>query len=314
MTLTAEQLTRRATGIGASEVAAVLGLAPYATPLDVWMRKTGRQGQVPPMTQASRMGHLLEPVVAQLYAEDTGATLEESDTLEGEEPWMLATPDRIASKDGMRWLLEIKTKSYWTAKAFGEPGTDAVPPEILCQVLWQQRITGLTANADVAVLVDGREYSVYRVPYDQALADDLVTQCRDWWNTHVVGDVEPAVTGGSGLAYLQRKFAAHTDDVLQASAEAEAWLVALADAKERIKAAEADEEAARIALMQLIGESGGLHGNAGKISWRASKGRSTVDYKGIVAALDVPDDVIQQHTRVAPPARVFRFTPAKRAA
>jgi putative phage-type endonuclease len=311
--LTDTQLAQRRQGIGASEVAAVLGLAPYATPLDVWMRKTGRQGSVPPQTQASRMGHLLEPIVAQLYAEETGASLRESGTLVGEEPWMLATPDRIATKHDMEWLVEIKTKSFYTAKAFGEPGTDAVPPEILCQVLWQQRVTGLYANADVAVLVDGRDYVVYRVPYDRDLADDIVTQCRDWWQRHVVEDTEPAITGGSGIAYLQRKFAQHTDVIVQADDTAEDYLAQLADAKRRLKEAELAEESARLALMQMIGDAAGMHGVHGKVSWRQVKGRAFTDWKSLAIAKGASTDEIEQYTNSGAPSRQFRFTAAKEA-
>lgn len=37
-----EFLARRMAGIGGSDIAAVLGLSPYKTALQLWMEKTGR--------------------------------------------------------------------------------------------------------------------------------------------------------------------------------------------------------------------------------------------------------------------------------
>ena len=42
-TLTPEQIAERRNGIGASEVAAVLGIDPFKTAIDVWAEKTGRR-------------------------------------------------------------------------------------------------------------------------------------------------------------------------------------------------------------------------------------------------------------------------------
>ena len=57
--LTPEQLERRRSSIGASDVAAILGLDPYRTGLDIWLQKRGL-AEVQDQTEASLMGHLLD--------------------------------------------------------------------------------------------------------------------------------------------------------------------------------------------------------------------------------------------------------------
>ena len=45
-------LAERNRSVGASEAAAVLGVCPYATPIDVWQRKLGL---APPMPESSHV-------------------------------------------------------------------------------------------------------------------------------------------------------------------------------------------------------------------------------------------------------------------
>jgi putative phage-type endonuclease len=97
MGLTPEQLELRRSGIGGSDIAAILGLSPYATPLDVFRSKV--ENYVQSDSWAFRRGRLLEPVVAQIYAEETGAMLREVGTLRHpDRSIVLATPDRIADR------------------------------------------------------------------------------------------------------------------------------------------------------------------------------------------------------------------------
>ena len=58
----------RKTAIGASEAAAILGLSPYETQWDVFLRKTG---QAPEFSDSvyTRAGDALEPLIGQLYEE-----------------------------------------------------------------------------------------------------------------------------------------------------------------------------------------------------------------------------------------------------
>ena len=50
-------------GVGGSELAAVLGLSPYETPYDVWLRKTGQSDPIED-NQYMKRGRILEPIIA----------------------------------------------------------------------------------------------------------------------------------------------------------------------------------------------------------------------------------------------------------
>ena len=68
--------------VGGSDVAAVFGVSPWTTPLELWMIKKGRM-KPPAKSNANQleMGHLLEPIAAHWYAKKTGNRVYEDTNL-----------------------------------------------------------------------------------------------------------------------------------------------------------------------------------------------------------------------------------------
>ena len=65
-------LRDRKKGIGGSDVAAVLGLSPWRTPLDVFNDKTAETVDEKPQSDAAHFGTILEDVVAEEFSRRTG--------------------------------------------------------------------------------------------------------------------------------------------------------------------------------------------------------------------------------------------------
>jgi putative phage-type endonuclease len=316
--MSADERASRRLGLGASEIAVIMGVDPYRTTLDLWLEK---RGEMPPQddSEAALMGRLLEPVVAQRYLMHMDEQGDPVTLVAGEKTWhpdglLYATPDFgvAPANGGLGWLLECKTKNWRTAQPFGEPGTDQVPPEILCQVIAQQGCTGITGRVDVGVLVDGRQFRVYRVGWDAELWASMVEVATHWWQRHIIDGVEPHVGGSSAKQYMARRFAHAADTIAESSDYTEGLLWQIAEAKRLAKLAELAEDDASAKLMQYMGEHKTLKGEVGSVSWHATKGRAAVDYRGIVEEIGVPAEVIQRHTRIGNASRTFRFTPARK--
>lgn len=83
--------------VGGSDVAAIFGLSPWVTPLELWKIK---KGQMAPTVSANagqmEMGHLLEPVAAHWYGKKTGSTVIDDTNLyqHADHPYALANFDR----------------------------------------------------------------------------------------------------------------------------------------------------------------------------------------------------------------------------
>lgn len=315
MTLTTDQLTRRRQGIGASDVPAIVGLDSYRSPFDVWYAKTQvvPTGQLPE-SGPSRWGHLLEPVIAGEYARalDADVLLEESGTLEGAEPWILATPDRIVRRVGydVRWLLEIKSRSTRTLRDWGESGTDHVPASVLCQVQWQMLVTG-DERADVALFItDERQMRTYTVRRDQETIDMLAEECRRFWEGHVLANVAPEMVGQHVTDYVRDRFKVAGEGVRVATGDETSWIAELARLKAEAKANEEAQKPIITALQLAIGDDKGLLAEGvGRVTWSNVKGKAETDWKALATTLGATEAAIRDHTIIKPGYRQMRVTP-----
>lgn len=317
--LTAEQHAKRRLGVGASDVGAILGLSKYKTPLDVYMEKLGL---TPPSedSEAAEWGHRLEPVIAQKYAaQHPGVLLYECDTVAHPlHPWALATPDRRPYTERDEWLLEIKTREDRTAGEFGEPGTDQVPYDVLVQCQWQMFVTVLK-RCDVALLVNGRRFSVYTIHADAEIQNTLYERVRDFWHCHVLQQVPPDVTAQDN-ATLAKLFPRNTAPMLDGDAETFEIVGDIARRKAAVKKLEGEQDAFEAALKAKIGEAEGFtFPNGSKVTWTKNKDSQVTDWKAVALDLagtisgdptkvdEVLDTYVPNYTTTKPGARVLRL-------
>ena len=106
--------------VGGSDVAAIFGVSPWTTPLELWMVK---KGKMKPTVKANanqlRMGHFLEPIAAHFYAVKTGNTVFDDTNMyqHADHPYALADFDRrfVRATDGEPGILECKSCTYHNA-------------------------------------------------------------------------------------------------------------------------------------------------------------------------------------------------------
>lgn len=322
MGLTAEQLALRKTGIGASEIGAIAGLNPFKGPLDVWARKLGLVED--DAGEAADWGNRLEPVIAAAYAEREGVELAECGTLQApDEPWMLATPDRIILPTPADALLEIKAPGLRQAHRWGEQGSDEIPEEYLAQAQWQMEVTRrakgwLVECVHFAVLLGGQELRRYSVAYDPELAGSLVEIGREFWERCVLGGEQPTVEGAADSArILAARFPRNLRPLVKVEGEARGMVARLFEARRAREAAEKEEEAAAAAVKALIADAEGLTCDLGKVTWKCNKDSQKTDWEAVAADLAkrldpaVVEAARREFTTIKPGARVFRVAPAK---
>jgi putative phage-type endonuclease len=180
---------RRAT-LGASEVAAVLGLSKYQTPLTVYRAKMGVPNEIP--ENLAYFGRVLEPVIAQWVRDkhpEVGPVLSGFGAVNPAYPWLSATPDRVTDAAGVLHPLELKTSSEWSRKEWEQ----GVPDYYKIQSLVQQLVLGVEGG-HLAVLHGGNRPELYEVPWDKDSADQIIDLTRTWWDAHVVARVAPDPT------------------------------------------------------------------------------------------------------------------------
>lgn len=172
----------RGNKIGGSDVAAIMGLSKYKTPLDVWLEKSGLSVSEDISDKpAVYWGNRLEDIIAEEFAlrhpeyavEQTKATYQSV-----EQPLYIANLDReLTDALGNKGVLEIKTAGVYSASHW----LDGVPIYYQTQVQHYLMVTGYT-YAWVAVLIAGQDYREYKIERDEediaAIQDTLTRFCE----------------------------------------------------------------------------------------------------------------------------------------
>lgn len=182
-------LAARSKGIGGSEITAVMGLDPYATPYALWERKTGRVGDSGE-NKFTRAGNYLEEAVAQMFADATGMEVykpEQEHFAHPDFPHLLGTPDRFVAMKHGDAVLEIKTTQRRIAR---EDVTEGAALRWYFQVLWYMGITGKKTGF-IAWLCNGVDFDYIQVDFQPDIFADMVQAGDEFWRNHVLADVPP---------------------------------------------------------------------------------------------------------------------------
>lgn len=185
-----EWLKYRGMGIGGSDAAAIVGLNPYITPYSLWADKTGRLPEQEE-NEAMRQGRDLEAYVAERFTEATGKKVRRRNVMfqHDDHDFILANIDREVMGESAG--LECKTTSVMNLRKFknGE-----FPDQYYVQCVHYLAVTGLE-KWYLAVLVLNQGFYIYEIHRDEAEIAALMEEEREFWQTHIVPDVAPAVDG-----------------------------------------------------------------------------------------------------------------------
>ena len=309
--LTAEQIAERRTGLGGTDAAAILGLSPWRTPLQVWREKTGQE-QPSVETDAMRWGQLLEDVVAEEYARQTGRKIRRvRRTLRHPTVRVaLAHLDReIVADDKGPGVLEVKT-TWARTDEWGEEGTDEVPAGYAAQVTHYLAVTGRRWGEIAVLWLRERRLGVYRIEPEPDVLRGLLEYEQEWWERHVEAGVPPEPRSTAEAASLWPQSVA---EQVVADRELESAAARLAAVRAQIRACREEEERLRLQLQKALGAAEELVAPDGRVlaTWKTAKPSRVIDWGGVVEELgpmvgqDRVEEAVSRNTRVRPGARRF---------
>ena len=265
MSFTREELAARRLSLGASEIASVVGLNPYRSVHETWMLKRGLVEEEDNVK--SRIGQLIEPVIAQVYREETGAELAHFGTVtHATEPWATATPDGFVF--GIPRLLEIKCVGWRMAHHWTDE-EEGVPDYYRVQGEWQCLVTG-AQEVDFAALIGGTDFRIYRCRHDAALGAMLLERGR--WLNHVRTGTPPAVDHSDGAReMLRRLYPRNTRPLLPATSEVAGIARALLVVRRDLADLSKSEATLENRLRAEIQDAEGYFADDFRVTYRANK-------------------------------------------
>lgn len=302
MSLSDQDKALRALGIGSSDVAAIAELDPHRGPTDVWLDKLGLRTRGETIAQWS--GHKLEPVIAEMYAERTGATLIDGGgtvrhpTIE----WAVATPDRRANP-GPADIVEVKNVGAFALRFWWRDGKFQAPTDKAIQAQWQMAVCGVQ-RVHLAALLGGTNFVIFSIERDDETISLLLDIAGRFWHEHVLTRTPPDEDGEARRAAMEALYRKPNGLLLPASVEAEALHDRIRDIESREKALKGERDEAEAAAMQLIGEADGVEG---LFTWRDWRGR--IDWKAAALAAGVTEEAAEKYR--GKPHRVLQLKKRK---
>lgn len=291
-------------GLGGSDVAAILGLSPWAGPWDVYLSKV--EAVDGGDSAAMERGRRFERAIADWAADRLGGEISDGGRLEdSEQPWIRGTPDFYLHPKGPQLEgLECKSTRY-LGREWGDPGTDAIPISYRIQCAWYMRLAGLP-RWHVAVwstLQDRLE--LYLVERDLEIEQRLVDRAGTWWDRHVVGREPPALDGSAEAGrWLRQQHPEAGDEILEADADVEHIANRIRELQTVEKLAQAERAELENQIKARIGDAKGIRGSFGSFKWSRYTSRR-LDGKRLRKERPEIGAVLDEYTNPTPSARLW---------
>lgn len=208
----AEFLARRKQGIGGSDIAAVCGLSPWRSPLDVYYDKLNialaadGYGKSYPVGETAALwwGTELEALIAKAYMQAYGEKVCRYNKLlvHPQYSFFIGDVDRLIYDDGKfpfnphtgeittSTALEIKTSRY-ASDEWGEPESDVIPLMYLLQVQWYMGLAKNLQKVRTVPLFCGSEMRRYTIHRDNGIIAKLHEAGYEFWTENVMKQVPP---------------------------------------------------------------------------------------------------------------------------
>lgn len=277
--------TDRHTYIGGSDIAAVMGMSRWKTPLKLWAEKTLK---LPPRdlsnNEAAEMGTRLEQFVADLFSVKTGKSVRRAPKVYRHPgyPYMVAHIDRLVT--GTDELLECKTCSIFKKD---EWENDDIPQEYILQLMWYLGITGRKVG-HIAVLIGGQSFKYKKIEFDEELFTQMVEAAKEFWQ-HVQNDTPPKVMADDDET-LKELYGEHNDFMIELFPEDEKTTEAamlfdekiayLQEIKAHIKSLQEEQKEIETNIKDIIKDNLGIKTPKYVIVWKTQR-KSSVDTKSL---------------------------------
>jgi len=260
--------------IGGSDIAAVLGMSRWKTPLKLWAEKTQKL-PVPDLSdnEAVELGCDLEEFVAKKFTQKTGKAVRRSPKFyqHPDYPYMVAHVDRLVT--GTDELLECKTASFFKKD---EWENDDIPQEYILQVMWYLGITGRKVG-HIAVLIGGQSFKYKQIEFDEELFNTMVEAVKEFWG-HVQDDTAPAIMPQDDET-LKDLYSDHSEvmielyptdnETAQAVQTFEDKIAYLQEVKGHIKNLQDEQKELETAIKDIIKDNLGIKSPKYVVTWKS---------------------------------------------
>lgn len=261
-------LRERRKGIGASEVATILGINPYESPFELYLHKTG---QLPPKEETLPMwlGHEMEPIIAKRYQIETGRFLHDPGDFtilpHPDYPWLRCTLDRTTTfEDSRRGPVEFKAPMTGD---FDEEGNWCPPPSH--HETWLKSEAPLSAQAqlqiqmacgnfevgEIVAMLGNAEFIILRYERNDDFLDAVIPALFEFWQCVQNGTPPPVDGSESCTRALRTLHPLDNGNTIELPAEFSRKIQEMEDLKAMAKGIDEKLKAVKNELIAALGDN-----------------------------------------------------------
>lgn len=272
----ADWLRLRLSGIGASEIAAVLGESPWSSPLKLYAVKTGAGEDDLSDRESIYWGHKLEAPIIEAYSERTGRGTRRAGKLlrSTVHPWAMCTLDGEtweAANDSDAWPFEVKNVAAFKASEW----ENGPPAHYYLQIQQQMLVTG-THRSTIAALIGGQWMVWADVPRDETTIKRIVHHGEHFWQRVLARDI-PAPDGSESSKRALQALYPNGSGVVVLPASARDAADRLECIKDTMKHLENERDLIENTIRGAIGEAEiGAMTDGRSFSWKLQSRRETL--------------------------------------
>ena len=253
-------LLDRQQGIGGSDVAAIMGLSPWRTALDVYNDKLSPIILEKELNEDLKRGIRAEKYILEEYAESTGETL------------ICNLPTFVDPEYSfMRGNIDAKVKDHnvvveaKSTKASISSWDTGIPEHYKLQVAYYAMLSDCD-RVDVAVLFSGWRYGCYTYWRDAGLEAIIKSAVINFWHNHILKNIPPEP---QSLAELQETYPViNTELTIKADENIRHIVSELQEVSAKRKELEVTEKKLKQNIQQYMGDASLLDAGFCKLALR----------------------------------------------
>lgn len=241
-------LLDRKLGIGGSDIAPIMGLSPYSTPLDVYRDKMNPAVIYEEESEDLKRGARVEKYILQEYCEVNNCSLEINlaPVIDLKYPFMRGNVD--AKVVGENVIIEAKSTKCPIAK-----WEEGIPEYYRTQVAYYAMLTN-AERVDVPVLFSNWQYACFTYWRDYEYEARIRQAVIDFWNNHIVAGIPPAPSNPAELQEVYPKL--ETAKTIKADSDIREKINIWQEAAIKRRELEKQEEKLKIEIQNFMGDAG----------------------------------------------------------
>lgn len=304
--LTEQQKAERVKSLGSSDAPVVVGVSQYCSPLELYYKLHGELPRYSDEeTQAQRIGSKIEPLIAELAAEELGVKIRRAPTKRHpQHAFMVANLDfEIVNNPKGPGIFEVKNR-------IGAKPYDELPDDIQIQCAHQLAVTRREWGK-VAVLFGFGVLKTYEVERDKELEEYLIEIEAKFLVRVEKSEPPTEAWNPKTVDLLKRLYPRDSGHEIVLAQEHAINAAGFLQAKQEIDAAEEKKALYEGLLKNALGMASVAKMPGYQMSWKSTKDGKKFDEETF--ARENPE-LYQKYMVTKPGYRVFRVKPSKEVA